>query len=72
MTPAMMSRAEVRRSLLAMGVHPREVESIVEGLPRAGRSRAPRGRASGRLDAADQAAARVLADCERLLDGDDS
>ena len=68
----MMSRAEVRRSLLAMGVHPRVVDSIVSGLPAE-----PSGRHSARggtrhADEANVAAASVIADCERLLTDDDA
>jgi len=68
----MMSRAEVRRSLLAIGVQPSLVDSIVAGLPAeasVSSGPAPRGPAP-HADDADRAAAQVLADFERLLGGD--
>jgi hypothetical protein len=68
----MMSRAEVRRSLLAMGVHPRVVDSIVSGLPAAPSVRHSERGGTRRVDEADVAAASVIADCERLLTDDDA
>ena len=68
----MMSRAEVRRSLLAIGVHPRVVDSIVAELP-AEPSTADRGPiGTRRVDEAERAAADVIADFERLLASDDA
>ncbi len=68
----MMSRAEVRRSLLAIGVHPRVVDSIVAELP-AEPSTADRGpTGTRRVDEAERAAADVIADFERLLATDDA
>ena len=67
MTPGMMGRAEVRRSLLALGVHPRVVDSIVAELPCERTERTRGGAPSLRPDEAEQAAASVLADFERLL-----
>ena len=69
----MMSRAEVRRSLLAIGVEPGVVEGIVAGLPAEVSTRNSRSPRSPRADDADRAAAQVIADFERLLgDGDAS
>ncbi|MBW2280867.1 MAG: hypothetical protein JRG82_08975 [Deltaproteobacteria bacterium] len=69
----MMSRAEVRRSLLATGVDPSVVESIVADLPV--EAAVPRGLSPRALaphaDEADRAGAQVLADFERLLGDDD-
>ncbi len=68
----MMSRAEVRRSLLATGVHPRVVDAIVAELP-AESSSPDRGPAGTRgVDQAERAAADVIADFERLLATDDA
>ena len=68
----MMSRAEVRRSLLAIGVHPRVVDSIVAELP-AEPSTSDRGPiGTRRVDEAERAAADVIADFERLLAVDDA
>jgi hypothetical protein len=64
----MMSRAEVRRSLIAMGVRPRVVDSIVDALPAESRTPARSGPLT--QDEADRAAASVLADFERLLSED--
>ena len=65
----MMSRAEVRRSLLAIGVEPSVVEGILADLPAEvstpnGRSRRP---LAAHSDDADRAAAQVIADFERLF-----
>lgn len=66
----MMSRAEVRRSLLAIGVHPRVVDAIVAELPAEPHDRSlARGAARG--DDAERAAASVIADFERLLSDDE-
>ena len=70
----MMSRAEVRRSLLAIGVEPGVVEGIVAALPAEvsmRNSRAARPPAA-RADDADRAAAQVIADFERLFGGGDA
>jgi hypothetical protein len=68
----MMSRAEVRRSLLAIGVHPRVVDSIVAELP-AESSSAARGLVeTRRVDEAERSAAGVIADFQRLLARDDA
>ncbi len=68
----MMSRAEVRRSLLAIGVQPRVVDSIVAELPTES-STPDRGPTETRgVDQAERAAADVIADFERLLAADDA
>ncbi len=67
----MMSRAEVRRSLLAIGVQPSVVESIVADLPAEVSTRSGRSPRPPHADDADRAAAQVIADFERLL-GDDA
>lgn len=65
----MLGRAEVRRSLLAMGVQPRVVDSIVAALP--SEAPAPSREPSLPRDAADVAAANVIADFERLVSDED-